>query len=323
MNSSAATSSAQCEARIFVSNTTETRAVTVFLIIMNIITAPVTSLLNGLVIIAVKRKLRLKTKSSIALACLATTDCFMGVIGQPMFIALNIVVLQDESSYTYCLIKQLSIAVLTVLGRATNLHLALMYLDRYIAIKHPYRYTNMVTATRLLCSSAFVWIVALLSTATSFLPKKLLASQLSNVNAVIISSGVAIIIFCQAALYYETRRHEKQIAANQVSEDNKRKFLTEKKALKLTTTVLFVLVLTYLPLMLVFILYRISFIASLNAVRISTAIGIFLILLNSLINPVIYCIRTRQFRIAFTEILFGKSNLCTGRPRRIEMAKSQ
>ncbi|CAH3185967.1 unnamed protein product, partial [Porites lobata] len=286
---------------------TEARAVTVFLIIMNIITAPVTSLLNGLVIIAVKRKLRLKTKSSIALACLATTDCFMGVIGQPMFIALNIVVLQDESSYTYCLIKQLSIAVLTVLGRATNLHLALMYLDRYIAIKHPYRYTNMVTATRLLCSSAFVWIVALLSTATSFLPKKLLASQLSNVNAVIISSGVAIIIFCQIVLYYETRRHEKQIAANQVSEDNKRKFLTEKKALKLTTTVLFVLVLTYLPLMLVFILYRISFIASLNAVRISTAIGIFLILLNSLINPVIYCIRTRQFRIAFIEILFGKS----------------
>ena len=323
MNSSAATSSGQCEARIFVSNTTEARAVTVFLIIMNIITAPVTSLLNGLVIIAVKRKLRLKTKSSIALACLATTDWFMGVIGQPMFIALNIVVLQDESSYTYCLIKQLSIAVLTVLGRATNLHLALMYLDRYIAIKHPYRYTNMVTATRLLCSSAFVWIVALLSTATSFLPKKLLASQLSNVNAVIISSGVAIIIFCQVVLYYETRRHEKQIAANQVSEDNKRKFLTEKKALKLTTTVLFVLVLTYLPLMLVFILYRISFIASLNAVRISTAIGIFLILLNSLINPVIYCIRTRQFRIAFIEILFGKSNLCTGRPRRIEMAKSQ
>ena len=311
MNSSAATSSAQCEARIFVSNTTETRAVTVFLIIMNIITAPITSLLNGLVIIAVKRKLRLKTKSSIALACLATTDCFMGVIGQPMFIALNIVVLQDESSYTYCLIKQLSIAVLTVLGRATNLHLALMYLDRYIAIKHPYKYTSMVTATRLLCSSAFLWIVALLSTATSFLPKKLLASQLSNVNAVIISSGVAIIIFCQVVLYYETRRHEKQIAANQVSEDNKKKFLTEKKALKLTTTVLFVLVLTYLPLMLVFILYRISFIASLNAVRISTAIGIFLILLNSLINPVIYCIRRRQFRIAFIEILFGKSNLCT------------
>ena len=313
MNLSATTSSLQCEAQIFVSNSTQARAVTVFLIIMNIITAPVTSLLNGLVIIAVKRKPQLKTKSSIALACLATTDCLMGVIGQPMFIASNIVILQVESSYTYCLIRQLSITVLTVLARATNLHLALMYLERYIAIKHPYRYTNMVTATRILCSSAFVWIVALLSTATSFLTKTTPVSQLSNVNAIIMSSGVAIIIFCQVVLYYETRRHEKQIAANQVSEDNKRKFLTEKKALKLTTTVLFVLVLTYLPLMLVFILYRISSIESLNALRIATAIGIFLILLNSLINPVIYCTRRRLFRIAFIQILFRKSNVQAGR----------
>ena len=298
-----------CEGTILVSNTTEARAVTVILIIVSIITAPVTSLLNGLVIIAVKTKVQLKTKSNIALACLATTDCCMGVIGQPIFVALNIVVLQQETSYTYCLIRQLSSAVLTVLARATILHLALMYLDRYIAIKHPYRYTNMVTATRLLRSSVFVWIVALLSTGTSFLTKNIPLSQLIKVSMIITSSGVATIIFCQAALYYETRRHEKQITANQVSEDNKRKFLMEKKALKLTTTVLLVLVLTYLPLIVVTILYGISFIESLNTVHIASTIVVFLVLINSLINPVIYCIRRRQFRVAFIEILFKKSNV--------------
>ena len=296
-----------CEGTILVSNTTETRVVTVILIIVSIITAPVTSLLNGLVIIAVKTKIRLKTKSNIALACLATTDCCMGVIGQPIFVALNIVVLQQETSYTYCLIRQLSSAVLTVLARATILHLALMYLDRYIAIKHPYRYTNMVTATRLLRSSVFVWIVALLSTGTSFLTKNIPLSQLIKVSMIITSSGVAIIIFCQAALYYETRRHEKQITANQVSEDNKRKFLMEKKALKLTTTVLFFLVLSFSPLIVVTILIRISFIQSIHAARIAKKTAGFLILLNSLINPIIYCIRRRQFRVAFIEILFRKS----------------
>ena len=312
MNSSAPSSNEDitgCEGTILVSNTTETRAVTVILIIVSIITAPVTSLLNGLVIIAVKTKIRLKTKSNIALACLASTDCCMAVIGQPIFVALNIVVLQQETSYTYCLIRQLSSAVLTVLARATILHLALMYLDRYIAIKHPYRYTNMVTATRLLRSSVFVWIVALLSTGTSFLTKNIPLSQLIKVSMIITSSGVAIIIFCQAALYYETRRHEKQITANQVSEDNKRKFLMEKKALKLTTTVLLVLVLTYLPLIVVTILYGISFIESLNTVHIASTIVVFLVLINSLINPVIYCIRRRQFRVAFIEILFRKSNV--------------
>ena len=167
----------------------------------------------------------------------------------------------------------------------------------------------MVTATRLLRSSVFVWIVALLSTGTSFLTKNIPLSQLIKVSMIITSSGVAIIIFCQAALYYETRRHEKQITANQVSEDNKRKFLMEKKALKLTTTVLLVLVLTYLPLIVVTILYGISFIESLNTVHIASTIVVFLVLINSLINPVIYCIRRRQFRAAFIEILFRKSNL--------------
>ena len=143
MSSSAATKSVHCEGGIIDSNSTEGRAVTVILIIMNIITAPLTSLLNGLVIIAVKTKSRLQTKSNIALACLATTDCFMGVIGQPTFIALNIVILQAGTSNTHCFIRQLSKAVLTVLVRASLLHLCLMYLDRYIAIKHPYRYTTV------------------------------------------------------------------------------------------------------------------------------------------------------------------------------------
>ena len=300
-----------CEGWIVNSKCTEARAVTVILIIVNIIIVPITlSLLNGLVIIAVKRKPQLKTihVSNIALACLATTDCFMGVIGQPTFIALNIVILQVDGSNTYCFIRKLSNAVITVLGRASLLHLTLIFLDRYIAIKHPYRYTNVVTQTRILRSSAFVWIVALLSTATSFTSNNSLG-QLYNGSTIIAVCCAGIIIFCQVVLYYEARSQEKQIAAHHVSEDNRQKFVKEKKALKLTTTVLFFLVLSYSPLIVVNILIRISFIESSCAAHIALAIACFLIILNSLINPTIYCIRRRQFRVAFIEILLRKSNV--------------
>ena len=311
MNSSAPSGSENitgCEGGILDSNSTEASVVTVFLIIISIITAPVTSLLNGLVIIAVKTKSRLKTNSNIALACLATTDCLMGVFGQSTDIAKNVAMLQDEASYTYCFIRQLHNFVLKVLPRASLLHLALSYLDRYIAIKHPYRYTNTVTAVRILCSSAFAWTVAILSTAVSFLTNNKLENKFPD-GTLIAFFCTVIITFCQVVLYYETQRHEKQIAAHHVSEDHKKKFVKEKKALKLTTTVLFFLILTYCPVIVVRILIKKSFFDSSNAARIALAIASYPILLNSLINPLIYCIRRRQFRAAFIEILFRKSNL--------------
>ena len=53
---------------------------------LNIFTFPLAILLNSLVIVAVKTKRRLRTKSNISLACLATTDFTVGLIVQPLVI---------------------------------------------------------------------------------------------------------------------------------------------------------------------------------------------------------------------------------------------
>ena len=51
---------------------------------LNIFTCPLAILLNGLVIVAIKTKRYLRTKSNISLACLATTDFAVGLIVQPL-----------------------------------------------------------------------------------------------------------------------------------------------------------------------------------------------------------------------------------------------
>ena len=81
----------QCEVHIFLGGTldhttTEAYAVLVFIIVVSVIACPITTVLNALVIIAVKTKPRLQIMSNIAIACLATTDGIMGVIGQPLSI---------------------------------------------------------------------------------------------------------------------------------------------------------------------------------------------------------------------------------------------
>ena len=289
-------------------STTEAYTVIVYLMIINLICLPITSISNALVILAVKTKLRLKTMSNIALACLATTDCVIGVIGQPFFTAELAVLLQGEGSSAYCPLLATSTNVVRVLGMASILHLTLMNMERYIAIKHSLKYTALVTRRRLLCCSVFVWFVSFIVPLLLLFLGTDIYLKITNLMAFLC---MGIILFCQIVIFQEAKRHRKYIAAHQVSTENRQKFLKDKKALQHTTTILFFLILTYTPAFVVRMLITNSIIQSLNVAYISLMLAVFAVILNSLINPVIYCIRIREFRVAFIEILCRKTTVQT------------
>ena len=143
--------------------TPEAYAWLVFVTFISIITSPITFSLNALIIIAVKTKHRVKTKSNLAIACLSSTDGIMGVIGQPLFTSWVTAELQGNTSSTYCIRTLLSRIALRVLGIASLSHLAVMNVERYIAIKHPLQYETIVTENRLTCLSVLLWITVPLS----------------------------------------------------------------------------------------------------------------------------------------------------------------
>ena len=133
-------------------------------------------------------------------------------------------------------------------------------------------------------------------------------------NYVIIDTSVmflsiATIFFCQVVLYFETRRHEKEIVSQQVSVEAREKFITEKKAFKLTTTLLFFLMLSYLPLIASRLLVSTFVITSVNSAYFAFFTGVFTACSNSLLNPMIYCVRIQQFLVALKEIVLRKSNI--------------
>ena len=205
--------------------TTKTVYVALLLItVMNIITCPITILLNVLVIIAVKTKPRLKTMSNIALGCLAVTDWLVGVIARPSFIAATISTLRETLNEHCTLQPQLMVNTMRLLAGASLAHLALMNVERYVEIKHSFIYPTLVTAPRVIGSSAIAWVtVLLLNTRLAITDDKIYFLVSSTVSFTLI----ATIVFCQVV--HETRRHEKQIAAQQVTVEAKKKFLKEKK----------------------------------------------------------------------------------------------
>ena len=279
-------------------------AVMVFIIVLSILACPPTILLNLLVIFSVKTKPHLKTISNIVIGCLAVTDTLMGIIGLPLFITARILTLRAETSSDFCTVKDLSRNVNRILGGATVFHLVVMNVERYIAIKHPFQHMTIVTKSRVLGSSAVAWIAILIVT----LPLALTDDNIYiTVTNTILLFSIAVIIYCQVVICCESHRQEKLIADNQVSVEARKRFLKERKAFKLATTVLVTLIISYFPTLVVRMLMKKS-VLSTNEAIVTTFSSTLVLVLNSLTNPIIYCVRTRQFRVAFIEILLGKTN---------------
>ena len=187
--------------------------VVVFTVIFNATTLPFTILLNLLVMVAVATKGRLQSKSNVAIACLATADLLVGIIGQPLMIAVTITTLQSKTTIETCLVQTAAKLFNNFLIFSSLAHLVLMSADRYLAIMYPYRYMFIVTKFSLLVASAITWILC------SILHLFLLInpSIFLSAHRVLGVAFIVLIVLCRAIVYKETRRHEQEIAAQQVS----------------------------------------------------------------------------------------------------------
>ena len=121
-------------------------------------------------------------------------------------------------------------------------------------------------------------------------------------------AAISLIVAFQVIVYREVRRHEKQILALQVSLEERLKFQKEKRALKLTSTIIAAVAVSYTTPWIITVIARLLFakeiIDVLMAVR---EVGLLPLLLNSVINPIIYTVRKQPFRIAVIELLSEKS----------------
>jgi len=229
----------------------------------------------------------------------------VGVIVQPVFIALIIAFLVDETSSGACVLQVFSRAVTSCLGDASLIHLALISGERYLAMKHSFAYTTFVTEARSLVASAMGWLLSVIL----HIPLAVNKTVFLPINNAFIGLSVAFIVFCHIVVYLETRRHEQQLAVQQVTQEAREQFENNKKALKLTSIILAVIMLCYIPTVIsriVFLRYRSEM--SVETVYIFFFLAVSMWLLNSLLNPIIYSIRMRQFRVAFIELIYRTVN---------------
>ncbi|XP_068677192.1 5-hydroxytryptamine receptor 1D-like [Montipora foliosa] len=282
------------------------RSVIISIVLVNILACPPTVVLNMLVMVAVKVKSRLRTnKSNILIATLASTDFAVGLFVQPVFIAKLITTLQEKSFERVCLLLIVTRVGLSALSTVSVLHLALLSGERFLALNRPFAYTNLITTTRLLFASLLTWSMSLILHIPLAFNEAVVIYTSNLVNGI----AIILIIFCHVAVFCELRRHKQRITALQVTQEERARFAREKKAFKLTVIIVTVLVLCFL----FFVVARIVLFQkprkrSGEIAPIINDLSISITLLNSLLNPIIYSVSMKQFRISFVELLFRKVN---------------
>ena len=260
-----------------------------------------------MVMIAVKNKPRLRAhKSNILIALLASTDFAVGVFVQPLSIVMLVTILlgaKVESPFSIFVA-----IVMSCLVNVSLIHLALISGERYLAMKQPFLYITLVTEARLLLASAFAWILSVIMHISGFIGID--PTVFSYFNNAFVALFIAFIVFCHVTVFRETRRHEKQIAVQKATQEKRGQFLRDKKAFKLTTIIVTVLLLCYIP----FVVCRIILVFCRNELSLETVHIVFYLvvstgLLNSFLNPIIYAVRLKQFRVAFIELACGTQNI--------------
>ena len=280
--------------------TREMSASLISVTIVNLFVSPCAVFLNVLVIVAIKTTPQLRNKYNGLLACLAGTDLLTALFSLPLFVAKQIYRLTGSLSSDYCRILYIDSIIFAPSVIASLQHLTLLSIERYIAIKYPYIYDEIITKPRLVGAVLTVWSFVVFPYSIS--------SFLSNVSgffivfrAFTLIPSICILVFCHITVYHEARKQMQKIKTQQHSAEAKEKFLKEQKALKTTTIVLGAVLASSVPLT----LFR-----TVLQSRISSPVVPFLsfALWNSVCNPLIYCVRSKEYRKAFKKLLRLKQN---------------
>ena len=263
----------------------------VFTLIISFITCPFMVLFNVMVIMAVKRRRRLQTNSNILLACLAATDALTGLITQPAFILWKTSGLTGGEDHIRAS-RFIYFAAIQALSTCSYLHLMLVTGERLVAIKFTMHYPFIVTKETIKVAVISCWIVSLTPVSFKFMGvPKIQSLAVPGFLLFVVSSCIIFVVFVYAVLYLETRRHHKLIKGRQMPQEEVQRFLKENKALQTTVYVVGAVAVCYLPLAL-----QIANLLKKRTAIIAPELIRTVVLLNSLLNPLVYCWRQKEIK---------------------------
>ena len=247
----------------------------------------------------------LRTISNRFLASLSIADVLVGLVIDPVWIVIKCWIQPEVHSNLFMITKMLWIHTTA----ATTLNSCCVSIDRFIAIRFPFRYQDILTKRRCLAVIILVWFISLsLSLPILFFqPGKDRKELFVSITCTMFLAPLLVVSFCYIIIFKVARKQFGRILAAKKlpdSSENIRARVTQNfKAIKTVGFVLSACIITWVPsvvLLLVDLYY-----AKEERCRIRKVKSVVLpwvqaiAFTSSAINPLIYYLRNSDFRRAF------------------------
>ena len=242
---------------------------------------------NSLVLVTVLRAYSLFPPSITLLCSLALSDFLVGLVLQPLYIA-------NALTGNSPLKRAFNTTVFALCG-VSLLTMAVISVDRFLALHYHMRYPNLMTTHRAICTTATLWIIVFLLSFLNFWTID--AYYLASAVSILICLSVSTVSYIK--IYYIVKQHQLQIHTQQQAvksnaTDINQSMLRSTKSAKNTFIYYTVMLLCYTP---VFVAMAILFISPSHWNK-GWTLADTVVFMNSSINPVLYCWRLRELRTA-------------------------
>ena len=267
------------------------------LCVLNLVFSIVAVLGNLLVIRALWKTSSIPATLKTLFLSLAGSDLAMGLFAQPMFgvviaVMFKMTVVGDYNSTVFCpSVVTICHFLLFFLACASLLHVTFIALDRLLTIFLHLRYQELVTPNRVSIALVCLWLTSGAAASTYIL----LPNNNDRVSEVLELIGLLVTTVAYFRIYKTVRYHQNQIQSQcQTLNAQAMEALRERKSAINALIVYIVFLACYVPYLCCTILLmvdklRVSFLAGYQ-------VSLLLLLLNSSINPVVYCWRYREVR---------------------------
>ena len=275
---------------------------TILTCVINGIFSIVATIGNAVILTVIFRTTALQTCSNLFLGNLVVADLLVGMMVQPLYIVYK----ASEANGSYSCVGHMLFSTSAWLCAGVSfLSLTSLNCERYIAIFSPLSYPSIVNRKRVLLVSLFIWMVSFLVVSSRFM-------GLGNTNfnvicTLIIVLSLAIMAFISGRIYRLVRYHHRQISHSSAeqrmgAEGRARETKLGRNVLWLTG----IYFLCYLPTLCIMVAYvSLSYSVYIKTIYSWTDT---IVLVNSSLNPGIYCWRNRSMKMAVMKFINSRKN---------------